>query len=92
MRNPSRRRQKALRRFLGIKTGFYRVTPQRHIRLRQAQSMALRRADLKRGQIQACYHLCHGMFDLKARIHFEKEKFAICVQKKLNRARTDVIN
>ena len=45
-----------------------------NIRLRGAQALARRYAQLLSNQIKAGYHLGHRMFDLKAGVHFQEIK------------------
>ena len=89
---PSNRRQKSLRRILGIKPGLNSVTLDRKQRLSQRQLLAGRHPQLPFHQIETCDHLSDRMLDLNPRVHFHEikavgGKTARPIDDKLNRPR-----
>ena len=82
-----RRGQEIARRVFGIDTAFDRPAIEFDILLLERELFAPCHADHLLDEINAGDHFRDGMFDLQARIHFQKEEALVLACDKFNRAR-----
>ena len=82
---------KAFRRIFGVEARLDRMTVARKARP-IGQLFACRNAKLPLDEVEPRDHLRHRMFDLKARVHFEKKQLALIVGDEFARARAHVVH
>jgi hypothetical protein len=78
-------REKFTLRVFSINSCLHCVTGDADVSLSCRQFFPRRNSKLPFDKINACYHFCHGMLDLKARVHFHEVESACFFQKKFNR-------
>ncbi len=89
---PPGRRQEAARRILGVDAALDRPALKLHVRLRQAQPLAVGAADHLLDEVDAGDEFGHRMLDLQAGVHLQEIEAAILAGDEFDRAGRIVVH